>query len=156
MRTACLLVAAAAGLSGGCSHYIACAGTDVIALETQSQVRERLGRPDDSLQGATGWFDEYHTRRKVSEAGSSRVTSMGMGIAMTFGFVEFLAFPAEVYLLVRRTLGGQSLRFNYDSAGRVTGIFLDGERLDWKRSVASSDTGPMTPPQEAEGGSPRP
>ena len=131
MRIACLLLISTVPLSGGCSSLIACAGQDSSAWGTKTEVRAKMGEPvANGVENGVA-FDEYHTRRKISEVGTMEMSGRGMGFVMTFGASELIAFPRELYWLGSRTLFGRNLRFTYDAAENVTGVFLDGEQLIW-------------------------
>ena len=157
MRIACLLLISTVPLSGGCSSLIACAGQDSSAWGTKTEVRAEMGEPVANGVEDGVAFDEYRTRRKISEAGTIGMSGRGMKFAVTFGASELIAFPRELYWLGSRTLFGRNLRFTYDAAEKVTRVFLDGERLVWltdnrpfwmSRSRHSSDTaasGPTAP-----------
>jgi len=111
-------------LSSGCSLFIAQSGTDLQSFSTRDQVRARFGTPtaNGSQDGVA--FDQYRTRRKFAD--EREAASNGMGFAMTFGLSEFIAFPREVYLLAKRTIVGQDLRFDYDESGDVSNASLNG------------------------------
>src|SRR5438874_8732579 len=104
MQHAHLLFLATILFSGGCSAFIASSGMDLQLLATRNQVHERFGAPVKS--GAEDEFEEYRTRRKVSQF--YRSSSDAMGFAMTAGLYEFIAFPSELYLLGRNALVGQT------------------------------------------------
>ncbi len=111
-------------LSSGCSVLIAQSGTDLQSLVTRDQVRAKLGKPAASGSQDGVNFDQFRTRRKFAD--EMEAASDGMGFAMTAGLLEFIAFPREVYLLAKRTIVGQDLRFEYDESGDVSNASLDG------------------------------
>jgi len=127
MRKICLTLIAGVLLTSGCSVYIAESGSDLSKLTTREQVQEEFGKPCASGETEGQPFEDFRTRRKISEW--YRSWALGNGIVFTFGLAEFIDFPAELMLLGRRTLFGQDVRFTYDSAGKVTRVYLDGEWL---------------------------
>jgi hypothetical protein len=129
MRFGYLILAVLFAQSCGCSFLIMRSGEDVSKLENQSQVRKRFGTPDVSGENEGVRFDIYHTRRKIDE--QFRAMCSGEGWAMSFGTLEFVAFPVELYMLCRRTLLGQELQFSYGPSGNVTGISLNGTPVVW-------------------------
>ncbi len=136
MRTACLLLMAAMPLTSGCSILIAARGEDMEKLTTRDQVRERFGEPRASVSVEGVLFEEYRTRRKISEP--DRAWALSMCVGLTYGLAEFIAFPHELYLLGSRTLLGQDVRFTYDSAGNLRTVHLDG--LSIRRGGSDKET----------------
>ena len=130
MRIACILLAALASLSSGCSCFIASRGKDVTALKTKEEVRAVFGEPTRSGVEDGLCFEEYRTRRKI-------VTPMWVGggegyvmlLVMTCYTSELGLTPIELYLMGKRTLLGQTIRVTYDATGHATGHYLDGEAL---------------------------
>lgn len=116
-------------LSSGCSFLIAYAGKDLSKLETREKVHEVFNKPTLAGYEDNRFFEEFRTRRKVSE--SLRASHLAMSVPMTFGLGELVAFPYELYLLGRNTILGQTIRFTYDSEGRIIRITLDGELTNW-------------------------
>lgn len=129
IRLSCLILIASALLSSGCSAIIAQSGADLSGLTTKEKVHEKFGDPAASGASEGFFFEDYQTRRKISEP--LRSAHLGMSIAMTYGLGELIAFPYEFSLLGRRTLVGQELSFGYDSAGNVTRVYLDGKWLSF-------------------------
>jgi hypothetical protein len=128
MRLSLALIAIATALMCGCSSLIAHSGKDLSKLTTREEVHREFGEPEKI--GVVGDYacEDYTTRRKISEPWRSN--SQGMGFAMTFGALELVNFPMEVYLLCSRTVMGESVRFAYDDTGKVMRVFLDGEKLE--------------------------
>ena len=160
MRSACLLLIASTPLLGGCSCLVASSGKDLRLLTTKGEVRAQMGEPTRSGVVEGKAFDEYRTRRKISEEGTVRMAGAGMGFAMTFGASELITFPVELCTAGGRTLMGQDVRFVYDAEGKVTERFLDGKCLVYFRGVErksaalqEGSTGPppfdLTPPAAA-------
>jgi len=108
---------------------IAQSGEDLSTLTTKEQVDEHFGTP--CATGANGGqsFEDFTTRRKISEP--LRIDGYSMSLGMTYGIGELYLFPYELYLLGRRTILGGHLRFVYDDKGSVTAVFLDGESLSF-------------------------
>jgi hypothetical protein len=130
MRFAYLVLIVPFSLASGCSMLIARSGKDLHTLTTREQVHASLGEPSTTGIENGKSFEEYHTRQKISESETVRVYGLGMGIVMSYGAYELIAFPKELYLLGSRTLRGQTLRVRYDENGKVSGFALDGEPLD--------------------------
>ena len=129
MRYPYLILIVCTVFSSGCSALIARSGSSVSSLTTKDEVHERFGLPATSATVAGQPVESFHTRRKISEP--LRSACLGMGIVMTFGLGEVIAFPHELYLLGRRTLFGQEIRFAYDSDGNVKHVYLEGEELSF-------------------------
>jgi hypothetical protein len=106
----------------GCSAIIARSGTDVTVLKTQEQVHERYGEPSASGTDDGQVFEEFRTRRKVSD----RISADGYTTiaAMTYCAAELITFPYTMYSIGHMALLGNRLRFAYDPDGRVTSITL--------------------------------
>jgi YD repeat-containing protein len=127
MRRILWLVLACSLISSGCSFLIAGSGMNVHRLTTRQDFHREFGPPSETGTEAGQVFEEFHTRRKISEP--FRASHLGMEVTMSLGLGEFIAFPWEVYRLGSRTLLGQTLRVTYDPDGRVSRTSLDGERL---------------------------
>jgi hypothetical protein len=109
MRFAQLIAAAFALVPTGCSALVACSGTDLEKIGTKAEAHEKFGKPI-----ATGWenghsFEEYTTRRKLSETHKVQYIAILDGI--TLGFVA-----------CRRSAIGQTLRFYYDEESKISGM----------------------------------
>jgi hypothetical protein len=126
------VLCAALLLPCGCSSLIARSGLDLSEVHGKDQVHELFGEPvaSGTIDGQP--YEDYLTRRKISE--DTRATAQEMAIIMVgFGALEFVALPREIYLLGERGLLGQQLRFTYEANGEVSAVYLDGEALDiWK------------------------
>jgi hypothetical protein len=115
-------------LTSGCSLLIASSGKDLSKLTTKEEVHKEFGEPASTglIEGHP--YEDFTTRRKIGDPiGSERA---GMGCAMTFGTIELIAFPFELYRVTRGTVLGQDLRFAYDNSGNVIRVFLDGQKLE--------------------------
>jgi hypothetical protein len=126
MRLDYILPAAFLLLSSGCSLFIAQSGTDLDKVTTREEVHKKFGTPVVTDEGHT--IEDYHTRRKLAES-EIECGRQSMGIAMTYGLGECIAFPYELYKLGRNTLLGQDLRFTYDDRGFVTAAYVDGQQF---------------------------
>jgi hypothetical protein len=105
-------------LCSGCSVLIAESGKDLSTLKTREQVHKQFGEPVASGTTNDESFEVYHTHQKIADQADADYLSMG--IAMTYGVGELVAFPCELYLLGRNTIIGRDIRFTYDSSGKVT------------------------------------
>jgi hypothetical protein len=131
MRCGRLILTALLIPTCGCAAIIAKSGKNIDTLTTREEVHKKLGAPDSTELNEDQWTDTYLTRQKISEW--RRGGGEGLYFAMSFGLTEFEAFPAEIYLLGRRTLLGQELSFHYDADGRVVDVYLDGQQFSQDR-----------------------
>jgi hypothetical protein len=106
---------------------IARSGKDVSKLTTREEVHSVFGEPDQTGVVEGHPYEDYWTRRKISEQMTSDCLSLGLG--MTYGTFELIAFPIELWSLCKGTVLGKILRFAYDDQGRVMRVFLDGETV---------------------------
>ena len=129
MRIACLLLAALASFSSGCAAFIASRGKDLTVLTTKEEVHAVLGEPAASGVDEGQVFEEFRTRQKI--ATFSWVFGEGYLMLMvgTGGTAELVLTPMELYRVCKGTLLGQTIRVTYDTAGRATGHYLNGESL---------------------------
>lgn len=127
LRLNCVLFVLVALISSGCSSLVAYSGQDLKSLATRDQVHQEFGEPiiSETVDGTS--FEEFLTRRKISE--QERSVGLNMASTMTGGLIEFIALPAELYRDSGRLLVGQTLRFEYDQWGKVARIDLDGNYL---------------------------
>jgi YD repeat-containing protein len=113
----------------GCAEIIAEAGTNLTGLQTKTDVHAELGKPIGGGSGPNGGsFEEYQTRRVISDhtrGGEVYVSLWGS----TWGAVDLIYVPLELWLLGRKAVLGQNIRVTYDAADAVTEILLNGERL---------------------------
>ena len=145
MRLRCLLFAFFVFLSNGCSVFMARCGRDLAPLATRDQVHQEFGEPVAIGTATDGQvFEDYLTRRKYAEVGRSY--SDGLGFAMTYGLTEFIAFPLELFRNGKRLLIGQTLRFEYDSAGDITRADLNGDECLIRRTQETLDLPPVPEP----------
>ena len=161
MRLTYLLLVIPLSLNSGCSVLIARSGKDLHNLATREQVHASLGEPAAAGIENGQPFEEYHTRRKISETDTLRVYALGMGIIYSYGVYELIAFPKELYLLGSRTLRGQTICVTYDGNGNVSGFYLDREPLisfPSRQSTANDlqDAVPLPASPEATPPSPAP
>jgi hypothetical protein len=142
MRLISLAFVAITLLTSGCAGMISGVGTRLLFLTTREEIHAQLGEPTVSGFADGEPFEEYHTRRKISEAGTLR---LGDGYAMawvaTLGAIDLICVPHELYLLGRRSLLGQTVRVTYDEAGTITDLRLDGEQ--YLITGGSSDRHPV-------------
>jgi hypothetical protein len=115
-------------LCTGCSAMIAYSGQDVRQLANKDQVRDSFGVP--LLQGIDDGrhFDEYHTRKKISE--DQVAVACAVADLQTLGLFEFVLFPYAVCRTTCPTLAGQKLRFEYGEKGEVEQVLINGVRLE--------------------------
>lgn len=129
MRAVVLVLIATAGLSAGCSLMIARSGKDLDKVTTREQARAELGRLVESGEKDGRAYDLFHYHGKV-RVDWAEGTAMGMGWAMmfgmTFGLVELVCLPQEMYKLARGLVIGQDIEVSYDQAGKVTGFQVGG------------------------------
>ena len=127
MRTAYLLMAAAALAPAGCSSLIVNSGQDLSKLTTRAQVHEAFGPPAAVEPTGEHTTEEFTTRRKIAEPYKN--IYLAIGYVITLGLGELIWFPHQLYVAGRRSIVGQHLRFSYDSEGRVTEIRHDGDAV---------------------------
>src|SRR5262249_50604053 len=125
MRTALLLLIASAVPASGCSLMIAQCGKDLGQLSNRDAVHAEFGKPERTGREDGEEDEEFRYHGKVA-ADWGETNSLGMGWAMSFGLIEFVAFPRELFLIGKHTIGGQDIRFYFDDAGNVTGCSADG------------------------------
>jgi hypothetical protein len=123
--------------SSGCSLMIARCGKDLSVLETREEVRKDFGEPVASGVEDGQPYEEFRTRRKI--VNEQEVYSLNMGLAMTGGLIEFIAFPLEVYEAMKATIAGQNLRFYYDGLGNVRYCQLNGQSVSLRRNRIDPD-----------------
>lgn len=124
MRYALLLLIGPSLLATGCSMFIAKAGKDISLLKTRGDAHAEFGPPtaagmDDGLP-----FEEFQTRRKISEPFRASTHSMALG--MTICLYEFYLFPRELYFLAKGGLAGRTVRVTYNPDGSIRGGRIDG------------------------------
>jgi hypothetical protein len=118
---------------GGCSALIAYTGEDVAKLANKGQVHESFGAPTNSGAGDGCEFEEYHTRRKISEPTVCAVCLI-LGLE-SGGIFELWNFPAAICRSTWSTLVGQDLRFVYTGNGEVKQILINGTPMDCRASL---------------------
>ncbi|MDB2687096.1 hypothetical protein N9Y42_07770 [Mariniblastus sp.] len=102
----------------GCSAMIAQSGFDLQSLTTKTDVLLNFGMPIEADSIESSQREAFVTRRKISDPiGSS---SNGLGFAMSFGLLEPLGLAKETREIIRNSLFGDRLEFEYDSEGFIT------------------------------------
>lgn len=124
MRYALLLLLVPALMATGCSLFIAKAGEDISHIKTRGDAHAEFGPPtadgvDDGLP-----FEEFQTRRKISEPFRASTHSMALG--MTMCLYEFYLFPRELYFLAKGGLVGRTVRVTYNPDGSIRSGSIDG------------------------------
>jgi hypothetical protein len=124
MRYTLLLLLASRLLATGCSVFVARSGQELGPLNTQDAVHAEFGPPAAVRIEDGQPVEEFFTRRKYS---STPVGGLmyGMAVAVTFGLVEFAAFPVELVRNAKRLVFGQTVRVTYHDDGSVYRIWLD-------------------------------
>jgi hypothetical protein len=112
-------------ISSGCSSLLARSGVDLSALATREQVRAEFGEPEASGTTEDGYYEEYHSRRKISDPVIA--SAYGMMFVMYFGLGEAVSLPIEAGRLASTTISGQEIRVTYDSADQVDRILIDDD-----------------------------
>ena len=137
MRIAYLFLLVPAIGSSGCAGLIARSGLDPTQLQTAEDVHGKFGKPyasgsandalkeDQSVPRNAAFYEDYMVRQKI--ATSNYGEGYVMLLLITFGTAEFLALPPELFLLAKRSILGQKLRFTYDIEGRLIRLQLDGD-----------------------------
>jgi hypothetical protein len=120
-------LAALALFNSGCSSVVAYTGQDLSPLVTRAHVHQEFGEPTDSGETDGAFYEEFQTRRKIRE--EERSVGLNMGSSMTFGLIEFVSLPAELYRDGERILRSETLRFEYDQSGNVMKVYLNGMYL---------------------------
>ncbi|HKB04997.1 MAG TPA: hypothetical protein VKD90_22430 [Gemmataceae bacterium] len=128
MRAVCLALAVVTVSSTGCAALIAGSGQDLAALKDRTEVHGAYGPPEVAGDADGQAFEEYLTRRKIADP-SARGPGMAMVYGATYGLIDLIAVPYELYQVGRRTIQGQRLRFTYDADGQVTAIQFDGDEV---------------------------
>ncbi|HEX4611636.1 MAG TPA: hypothetical protein VH092_25800, partial [Urbifossiella sp.] len=137
----------------GCSGLVAASGQKLGTFTSRAQVHETFGQPITVADRAAGGSIEvYKTHRKICDQ------TVGEGIIMldtlTLGLAELYLFPYEVIVSTRRSVLGQRLEVEYDSAGQVVVIRCDGEEVYGTRHTdttpaARAVTSPAALPESA-------
>lgn len=116
-------------LCAGCSAAVAYIGENPEKFKTKSQVQKSFGTPvnvgsDKDRKNEPCKFEEYHTRRKISDPNSARTYL----IADVFylGMPEIFFLGDMVFQGAKSTLFGQTIRFEYDEFDQVKGMLIDG------------------------------
>ena len=124
LRSACTVLVCSSLCCAGCSSLIAYSGEDMDKLANKEQVHASFGTPCKTGTEHGRAFEEYHTRRKISEP---RVAFAALAVGVwTFGLLELWDFPYALCRYTGTTLFGQDLRFEYGSNGDVKDILING------------------------------
>jgi len=102
-------------------------------LANKNQVHESFGTPTTSGSTDGQLFEEYHTRRKISEPTVAGVCLI-VGVE-SFGLFELWTFPSMICRTTSTTLFGQDLRFEYASNGDVRNILINGTPMSLRASL---------------------
>jgi hypothetical protein len=144
------LLASCSLLCAGCTALIAYIGQDVGKLANKTQVHESFGTPTNLGNEGGYAFEEYRTRRRISEP---EVADLFFKYdAMTLGLFELVVFPAAICQTTWSTLVGRTLRFEYAENGDVLEVLIDGGSMKARaqphpRSARVSDPAASREPQ---------
>jgi hypothetical protein len=107
---------------------IAYSGEDVGKLANKDQVHESFGTPTNAGIVDGREFEEFHTRRKISEPNAASACLMVS--AGSFGLFELFMFPVSVCQTTAAGLFGQDVRFEYGHNGEVERILINGRPME--------------------------
>src|SRR5262245_1547822 len=93
-------------LWAGCSALIAYSGEDMGKLANKNKVHESFGTPSNLGNEGGSEFEEYRTRRKISEPTVAGVNFI-LGVE-SLGLFELWMFPASICQNTWTTLVGQT------------------------------------------------
>ena len=96
---------------------LARSGTNVYSLSDREEVHAKFGTPKASGRSEEDIFEEYYTRRKISDP--VLASAYGMAFGMTLGLSEPFYLSGEVYRLAQTVIVGHDVRFIYDAKGEV-------------------------------------
>lgn len=123
-----LLLAALAG-APGCSWLVIYSGEDPVKATTRDEARRAFGRPDASGVADGRPYDDFRSHRKIEE--SMREQDLSIEMLVTLGLSEVWNFPKELARAAWLCVKGHRIRYEYDAGGRVTSIYLNGDRLSY-------------------------
>jgi hypothetical protein len=129
-RIFCGLLILSNVMCAGCSALVAYTGEDVGKLVNKDQVHASFGTPTNCGNEAGSEFEEYRTRRKISEPTVAMVCCILD--AETLGLFELWQFPGSVCQNTYTTIAGQTLRFEYAENGDVQRILVDGTPMNMR------------------------
>ncbi len=120
-------------LSAGCSAAIAYSGQDVGKLANKDEVHQSFGTPDKAGTTDGPEFEEFRTRRKISEPKVAGV-DLVLGVE-SLGLLELWLFPTAVLQNTWTTLVGQTMRFEYGRTGDVQRVLIDGTPMEQRATL---------------------
>lgn len=127
MRYSCLLLAAVAVTSAGCSAMVAGRGKRLDTLIAREDVRQDFGSPVTSGVVDGQPYDEFRSYRKISEGWKGEY--LVIGNVATLGLGEFVWLPRELFVAARGKIVGRTIRVIYGSDGSVARVLLDGDSV---------------------------
>ena len=135
MRIACLLLLVPVTSCSGCAGLIARSGTDPTALKTRDEVRAKFGEPVASgvLKDDDGkTYEDYVVHQKIAAntyfekpgfIGTYSLENDYKGFLMfTLATCELVLVPEQLILTSVRCIGGERIRFKYDSLGKLVEV----------------------------------
>jgi hypothetical protein len=129
--------------STGCSLLIAESGQNIDRLQNREEVVAALGKPTQVGEQDGKAFEEFETRRKIAER-SIYSAHISISIAHSMGLAEIVLCPYQLWMVSKRTLFGQQIRFIYNDQGEVIEVIYDGEQIS-KAQPASESIPPEIP-----------
>jgi hypothetical protein len=128
LRLFCILLSCGNVFFAGCSAFLTYSGEAVGKLANKERVHESFGTPSKTGTSDGHEFEEYHTRRKISEP---TVAGVQLALGMqSCGLLELWMFPATICHCSWTTIVGQGLRFEYASNGDVERILINGTPME--------------------------
>jgi hypothetical protein len=111
----------------GCSALIANSGIKIDHLQTRQQVQAVFGEPTENGVIDAGFYEVYHTRRKISNP----MHMYDVAFVTYWGLTEPVYFIGELGSLARTVVMGRDVRFEYDFEEKVqpTPLFAKLENL---------------------------
>jgi len=125
MRYGGLLLCIVTVFHSGCASELAGAGKDLGALTSLEEMRDGLAEYGASGVAEGKRYEEFRTRKVIAQNQDGHEGYI-IAWASTFGTIDLIAVPYQVYLIGKRSVVGQTVRVTYDEDGSIGEVERDG------------------------------
>jgi hypothetical protein len=113
----------------GCTGLIAGAGKDLGKVSSREEMHAVLGKPVASGVAEGKQYEEFRTRKVIAQDQTGTGEAYVIYWASTFGTIELIGVPYQLWLLGKRTLLGQTIRVTYEQDGAIGEVERDGQSV---------------------------
>jgi hypothetical protein len=131
MRRAILLLFVSTPLMSGCAALIAQSGQHLSQIASRNELQATLGTPVAMGVVDGQPYEEFRTRKVIADELFSDGDGYFIAFAVTFGTIDLIEVPHQLFLLTKRSVLGQTIRVTYDKKDKISHITRDDQDIGY-------------------------